>query len=133
LDATVNALCCKLIERFPGSLRQTREQLSHWKDMGWQATLEQTREWLAAQLASDEAREGLAALADKREIDYRAFRTRDARREAAMKEPEAATQSTGTEQPSREMAFKGERDCAACGASGLPAEFQFCGLCGQRL
>jgi enoyl-CoA hydratase/carnithine racemase len=133
LDAAVNALCSKLIDRFPESLRQTREQLSYWKDAAWQATLEQTREWLAAQLASDEAREGLAALADKREIDYRTFRTRDAHREAPIKEATAVSQSTGAEQPPREIGFKGERDCAACGASGLPAGFQFCGLCGQKL
>src|SRR5437667_8711413 len=75
LDAAVNELCRKLINRFPESLRQTREQLSYWKDTAWQATKAQTRDWLVAQFVSDEAREGLGALADKREINYQSFRT----------------------------------------------------------
>jgi enoyl-CoA hydratase/carnithine racemase len=133
LDAAVNALCRKLIDRFPESLRQTREQLSYWKDVACQATLEQTREWLSAQLASDEAREGLAALADKREIDYRAFRTRDARVKPANGESPSETEPASTSQPISKKVSDSERDCQSCGASGLPAAFQFCGLCGQKL
>jgi enoyl-CoA hydratase/carnithine racemase len=133
LDDAVNALCHKLIDRFPESLRQTREQLSYWKDAAWQATLEQTREWLAAQLASDEAREGLAALADKREIDYRAFRTRDAQVKSAKSELHSEIEPESASQFIRKATSNQERDCSSCGASGLPAAFQFCGLCGQKL
>ncbi|MEN3331860.1 MAG: naphthoate synthase [Blastocatellia bacterium] len=133
LDATVNALCRKLIDRFPESLRQTREQLSYWKDAAWQATLAQTREWLAAQLASDEAREGLAALADKREIDYRAFRRQNARINPAKGESLSELEPASASQPISKIASDRERDCPSCGASGLPIAFQFCGLCGQKL
>jgi len=39
LDAAVNTLCGKIIDRFPESLQQTRVQLIYWKDAAWQATL----------------------------------------------------------------------------------------------
>jgi enoyl-CoA hydratase/carnithine racemase len=133
LDAAVNALCHKLIDRFPESVRQTREQLSYWKDVAWRATVEQTREWLAAQLSSDEAREGLAALADKREIDYRAFRTHKARVKPAKDESLAELETTSDRQPGAKLVADEERDCQSCGARGLPATFQFCGFCGQKL
>lgn len=130
LDAAVAALCRKLIDRFPASLRQTREQLSYWKDTAWQATLEQTRKFLAAQLASDEAREGLAALSEKREIDYQEFRARDAQ---AVKDNSSAETPASAGQSAQTIRPNSERDCPACGASGLPAAFHFCGLCGQKL
>jgi len=133
LDAAVNMLCGKLIDRFPESLRQTREQLSYWKDAAWQATLERTREGLAAQLASDEAREGFAALADKREIDYRAFRRRDSQVNPVNGQSPSELQPASASQPMHKVAADLARDCLSCGASGLPAAFQFCGICGQRL
>jgi enoyl-CoA hydratase/carnithine racemase len=133
LDAAVNTLCSKLIDRFPESLRQTREQLSYWKDAAWQATLEQTRDWLAAQLDSDEAREGLAALADQREIDYRGFRTRHLRVSPESEASPSESQPASASQPIHKEDVVEERECRSCGASGFPAAFQFCGHCGERL
>lgn len=133
LDAAVNTLCSKMIDRFPESLRQTREQLSYWKDAAWQATLEQTRDWLAAQLDSDEAREGLAALADQREIDYRGFRTRHSRVSPESAAPRSETNPASSSQPIHEGAAARERECQSCGANGFPTAFQFCGHCGHRL
>jgi enoyl-CoA hydratase/carnithine racemase/predicted RNase H-like HicB family nuclease len=74
LDSAVDALCLKLIDRFPESLKFTQKQLNFWKNLSWDATVEQLTGWLASECASPESREGLQALADHREIDYRGFR-----------------------------------------------------------
>jgi 1,4-dihydroxy-2-naphthoyl-CoA synthase len=114
LDGAVDALCNKLIDRFPRSTRYTRQQLSFWKDMAWDATIRQAREYLSLHLAGVEAAEGMKALAERVEMDYRAFRRR------------VAGEATGPE-------LKAVRDCAACGARGLPQHFKFCGVCGASL
>lgn len=74
LDSAVNALCKKLVDRFPESVQRTREQLSYWKDLAWKSCVERNREWLASQFANTEASEGLRAMAERRVIDYRGFR-----------------------------------------------------------
>jgi enoyl-CoA hydratase/carnithine racemase len=131
LDAAVDALCRKLIDRFPESLRQTREQLSYWKDAAWRASIEQTGDWLAAQFSSSEACEGLSALANKREIDYRNFRTQEARVSAIQEPPSEVSAHLNHSQP--KIVSEQGRHCLSCGANGLPAAFQFCGFCGHRL
>lgn len=125
LDNAVRALCQKLIDRFPESIRHTREQLSYWKDRAWKSCIEQNREWLASQFAGAEAREGLRALAEHREIDYRAFR-KAALHRGPVSSLEDQTQRT-------EKGFDVERVCSACGAAGFPAAYQFCGVCGEKL
>jgi hypothetical protein len=42
-------------------------------------------------------------------------------------------EATPTLQPIVKMAVDRKRDCRSCGAVGLAAAFEFCGLCGQRL
>ena len=125
LDSAVRALCQKLIDRFPESIRYTREQLSYWKDLAWKSCIEQNREWLASQFASAEASEGLRALAERREIDYRSFRKAALHRDP-FSSPDVQAQHT-------EKGFDVERVCSACGASGFPASYQFCGVCGEKL
>ena len=125
LDRAVDTLCQKLIDRFPESIRYTREQLSHWKDLAWKSCIEQNREWLASQFASAEAREGLRALAERREIDYRNFRNAAIDRELFS--------SLEDQMQLAEKGFNAERVCSACGASGFPASYQFCGVCGEKL
>jgi enoyl-CoA hydratase/carnithine racemase len=121
LDLAVDAICRKLIERFPESIRYTREQLSYWKDLAWKSCVEQNREWLASQFANEEAREGLRALAERREIDFKRIRG-----------PEPLS-SRGGQPPNTEKGFDVERVCSACGASGISASSRFCGLCGEKL
>jgi enoyl-CoA hydratase/carnithine racemase len=125
LDSAVDRLCQKLIDRFPESIRYTREQLSYWKDMAWRSSIEQNREWLVSQFASEEASEGLRALAEHREIDYQRFR------KAAL--PAKSVSVPADQAENTERGFDIERVCSDCGASGFPASYQFCGVCGENL
>ena len=121
LDNAVEALCRKLIDRFPESTRYTLEQLSYWKDRAWKANIEQDRDWLASQFSSEEAGEGLRALAEGREVDYKSFRD-DSNRAGEKRQSSQA-----------EKGFESERICSGCGAGGFPASFHFCGNCGEKL
>lgn len=125
LDARVDALCQRLIERFPECMRFTREQLSFWKNLSWDATIEQVGEWLTSHFDSPEAREGLQALADRREIDYRGFRL------GAEYSSHSGDGASHKERPGDLR--PGVRACAACGARDLSARFTYCGLCGSPL
>jgi enoyl-CoA hydratase/carnithine racemase len=143
LDGAVEALCLKLIEKFPGALRFTRQQLGFWKDFAWESTIEEAREWLTNQFASEEMAEGIKALAERREINYREFRARasDASEmRIAGKRREELTNRFQPPKQDRAQTSKqstGEnstgRLCFSCGAQGLPASFEYCGRCGARL
>jgi enoyl-CoA hydratase/carnithine racemase len=78
LDRAVGALTRKLLQRFPASLRYTRQQLDFWKDLAWALTAGHAREWLAVQAASWEPWEGVQAFVEKRPPDVRALRERAA-------------------------------------------------------
>jgi enoyl-CoA hydratase/carnithine racemase len=128
LDDAVAALCRKLIDRFPNSARRMREQLNYWRDLAWRATIEQDRDLLAAQFASDEAREGLRALAERREVDFRKLRLN------SRPSVEDHLPLSGEAEGSREeIGIKKERSCLACGSKGFPASHQYCGHCGEKL
>jgi enoyl-CoA hydratase/carnithine racemase len=116
LDRAVNALVRKLTQRFPASLRYTREQLGFWKDLSWSMTAGHAREWLAAQTASWEPWEGVQAFVEKRPPDVRALRERAAR---------GASSASPWGSPSR--------TCRECGAKGIPELFDYCGKCGSKL
>ena len=116
LDATVAELCGKLIEKFPESLRYTRQQVNFWKDLAWNMTIGHAREWLALHFASLEPWEGMTAFVQKRQPDYVGIRerARDGGSSEFVWGPPAKT-------------------CPACGAEGLPAAMTFCGACGAPL
>ena len=106
LDGTVAELAAKLGRKLPEALRYTKTQLNWWRDLVWSQTVEHARDWLAVHSTADETREAVAAFHEKR-----------APRFAEVRRLEA-----------------GEgRTCPSCGASGLPATHQFCGLCGTGL
>src|SRR5262249_32631814 len=117
-----DALCQKLIDRFPVSTLHTRQQLSFWKDAAWDAMLKEGSERLATHLSRGEASEGMAALGEKRDVDYRTFRSSA---HAAQKAGVPGTASTNDEEVSR--------SCYSCGAQDVPASFSFCGICGTKL
>ena len=126
LDKAVDTLCQKLIDRFPESTRLAREQLSFWKDMAWNSMIKEASDHLAAHFAGNEASEGLRALAEKREVDYRGFRVNA----HAVRKPEPP-------EP-HEVARVSDRNirshfCYSCGAQEIPEAFDYCGLCGTRL
>ena len=116
LDATVDAWCQKLIQKFPECLRYTKQQTNFWKDLAWHLTIGHARDWLALHFASLEPYEGMKAFVEKRPPDYLGIRERasDTRSSEFLWGPYAQA-------------------CSHCGARGLPAQFAFCGVCGQPL
>jgi enoyl-CoA hydratase/carnithine racemase/predicted RNase H-like HicB family nuclease len=128
LDKTVDTLCQKLIDRFPESMHLASEQLSFWKDLAWNSMIKEASDHLAAHFAGEEASEGLRALAEKREVDYRGFRVNaHAVREAEPPEPQEVGRVSDRNIRSR------SRFCYSCGAREIPEAFDYCGLCGTRL
>jgi enoyl-CoA hydratase/carnithine racemase len=116
LDDAVNALCQKLIDKFPECTRYTRTQINFWKDMAWSATIRHAQDWLSLHFATAEPYEGMKAFVEKRPVDYVGLR----KKAVEGKAPEflwgAYTQT-----------------CGNCGAKGIPSEFEYCGRCGHKL
>lgn len=125
LDAAVDALCRKLIERFPECMRFTRQQLSFWKNLSWDASVEEVSRWLPQHFTSREAREGLQALADRREVDYRSFRAND--------NPATGSDGDLSFAASESQSKQAIHACPSCGSSEISASFAYCGLCGAQL
>ena len=127
LDKAVDALCQKLIDRFPESTRFAREQLSSWKDLAWNSIIKEASD-VAAHFAGEEASEGLRALAEKREVAYRGFRlSAHAAHKTEPTKPEDVAGVGDQNISSR------KRSCYSCGAREIPEAFDYCGLCGTRL
>ncbi len=116
LDAEVDDLCRRLIDKFPECMRYTKEQTNFWKDFAWHMTIGHARDWLTLHYTSLEPWEGMTAFVEKRPPDYRGVRerARDGGSSEFIWGPPAKT-------------------CAACGAKGLPAATSFCGNCGAAL
>ncbi len=74
LDAAVDAMAGKLLDRMPDILRYAKQQTNFWKDLSWHSTVGHARDWLGIHAASDEVREGLEAFHAKRPVDYRGLR-----------------------------------------------------------
>jgi enoyl-CoA hydratase/carnithine racemase/predicted RNase H-like HicB family nuclease len=122
LDSSVEALCKKLINRFPASTAHTRESASLWKNLAWDSTLEDLRELLSSHFSGPEAAEGMAALLEKREIDYQEYRR------------QALARLYNTDESERGEGLDGQaQTCPSCGEGRLPESFKFCGHCGARL
>jgi enoyl-CoA hydratase/carnithine racemase len=116
LDAAVDALAQKLIDKFPECTRYTKQSVNYWKDQAWAASIGHARDWLSLHFATLEPWEGMTAFVEKRQPDYRGIR-----RKAA-------------EGGSSEFVWGPYSGiCASCGAKGIPAEFTFCGKCGASL
>ncbi len=116
LDEAVNTLCQKLINKFPECLRYTRSQVNFWKDLAWSATIRHAQDWLTLHFATVEPYEGMKAFVEKRPANYVGLRERAASGRAPEFLWGAYTQT-----------------CGNCGAKGIPADFTFCGNCGNKL
>jgi enoyl-CoA hydratase/carnithine racemase len=116
LDQAVDSLCGELIDKFPESMRYTKQQVNFWKDLAWHQTIGHARDWLSIHYTSREPLEGMNAFVEKRAVDYRKLR-----QEAA-------------EGGSSEFRWGPyQQTCPHCGARDLPAGFGYCGQCGQPL
>jgi enoyl-CoA hydratase/carnithine racemase len=116
LDAAVNAMAQKLLDKFPECLRYTKQQVNFWKDLAWHSTVGHARDWLTLHFTDVEPYEGMTSFVEKRPPDYRGLRKRAA------------------EGGSSEYLFGPPmKKCAKCGAKGLPENFKFCGGCGAKL
>lgn len=116
LDEAVDALCQKLINKFPECTRYTRTQINFWKDLAWSATIHHAQDWLSLHFASAEPYEGMKAFVEKRPVDYIGLR----QKAAAGRAPEF-------------LWGPYTQTCHHCGAKGIPSEFEYCGRCGSKL
>ncbi len=70
LDAAVDRMAEKLINKLPVCLRYAKQQLNFWRDLSWHLTIGHARDWLSINNLSPEVAEGMRAFVEKREVDY---------------------------------------------------------------
>jgi enoyl-CoA hydratase/carnithine racemase len=116
LDERVQALADELLEKFPESMRYTKQQVNFWKDLAWHQTIGHARDWLSIHYTSWEPLEGMSAFVEKRPPDYMGLRKRAAE---------------GRSSEFRWGAYV--QQCSNCGSKDLPGEFEYCGVCGTAL
>ena len=116
LDACVDEMAQKLVDRFPECIRYTKQQANFWKDLSWHSTIGHARDWLAVHYTSQEPYEGMQAFVQKRPSRYREMR-------------ESAAQGGSPEF----LWGPWTRTCPQCKAEGIPEKFSFCGCCGTAL
>ena len=90
--------------------------MNYWKESSWHATIGHARDWLASHFTSLEPYEGMRAFVEKRKVDFQALRRKaaDGGSSEFLWGPYA-------------------KECVGCGATGIPADFTFCGRCGAAL
>ena len=76
LDAKVDEIVQKLINKFPEKTRYTKQQLNFWRDLSWHLTIGHGRDWLSIHNTSPETWEGVQAFNQKRMPDYPSIRRR---------------------------------------------------------
>ncbi len=74
LDAAVDNMAEKLVNKLPECTRYTKQQLNFWRDFSWTMTIGHLRDWLTVHTGAEEIREGIKAFNEKREIDYKGLR-----------------------------------------------------------
>jgi 6-oxocyclohex-1-ene-1-carbonyl-CoA hydrolase len=116
LDEVVAGICDQLVNKFFECTRYTKAQVNYWKEASWHATVGHARDWLAVHYTSLEPHEGMTAFVEKRKADYVGLRRR------------AATGGS-----SEFLWGPYAKNCPKCGAKGIPAMFEHCGICGAGL
>lgn len=116
LDEEVQSLADQVLDKFPECTRYTKQQVNYWKESSWHATIGHARDWLSSHFTSLEPYEGMRAFVEKRKVDIRGLRQKAA--------------SGGS---SEFLWGPYAKECAGCGATGIPADFTFCGRCGAAL
>jgi enoyl-CoA hydratase/carnithine racemase len=116
LDETVAELAHRLLQQFPECARYTKQQVNFWKELSWHQTIGHARDWLSVHYTSYEPWEGMRAFVQKRPPRYDHLR------------------QLAADGGSSEFVWgPNARDCAGCGAEGIPAAFTYCGACGSAL
>ena len=116
LDRAVAELGHRLLGMFPECLRYTKQQTNFWKELVWNQTAAHAQDWLSLHFATLEPNEGMRAFAEKRPAHIREIR-------------QALAEGGNGEFPFGSPI----RTCSSCGATGLPADFPYCGRCGHPL
>jgi enoyl-CoA hydratase/carnithine racemase len=116
LDAAVDELVAKLLDKLPECTRYTKQQLNFWRDLSWHLTVGHARDWLTLHAGAAETYEGVTAFLQKRPVDYAGIRQR-------LRDGGSTEFLWGPH----------TRTCPACGTRGLPREFAYCGRCGTPL
>ena len=116
LDEAVDEMAQELLDKFPECTRYTKAQLNYWKESSWYSTVGHARDWLSTHFTSLEPYEGMTSFVEKRAARYRGLREKAAAGGSSefLWGPYAHT-------------------CQVCGAAGIPAEFEYCGVCGVKL
>jgi len=70
LDAAVDTMAAKLIDKLPECIRYAKQQLNFWRDLSWHLTIGHARDWLSIHNLSPEVAEGMQAFVEKRPVDY---------------------------------------------------------------
>lgn len=116
LDAAVDEMVEKLLQKMPEVMRYTKTQTNFWKEFSWSQTVMHARDWLTLHADSAEVREGLESFREKRPVNYERLRA-----------PKVAIDT-------QELPWGSYvQTCPNCGATRLPSGFVFCGNCGHRL
>jgi enoyl-CoA hydratase/carnithine racemase len=79
LDEAVDTMAEKLVNKLPECTRYTKQQLNFWREFSWSMTIGHLRDWLTVHTSAVEIQEGIRAFDEKREIDYKAIRSQQAR------------------------------------------------------
>lgn len=117
VDEVVAELCDQIVHKFFECTRYTKTQVNYWKDAAWHATIGHARDWLAIHYTSLEPHEGMTAFVEKRKADYVGMRDRAA-------DPDGSSEF---------LWGPYGKNCAECGAKGIPTQFDFCGKCGASV
>lgn len=116
LDAKIDELTKKLINKFPECMRYTKQQLNFHKDFAWNMTIGHAKDWLTSHFSSYETHEGMQGFVEKRPPDYLKLRKKAENGES-----------------SESLHGANIKECLNCKTKYLPEEFNFCGNCGNKL
>jgi enoyl-CoA hydratase/carnithine racemase len=70
LDAAVDIMATKLVNKLPDCMRYTKQQLNYWRDVSWAQTIGHARDWLALHSASPEVKSAISAFNNKQKPPY---------------------------------------------------------------
>ncbi|MCD6293769.1 MAG: enoyl-CoA hydratase/isomerase family protein [Deltaproteobacteria bacterium] len=116
LDEAVDEVARQLVHKFPDCMRYTIQQTNYFKDQVASALGGEASDWLATHFTSPEPYEGMNSFVEKRKTDY-------------MKLRKLAAEGKSSEY----LWGPPTRKCSGCGVKGIPAEFEYCGVCGKKL